>query len=375
MSASPLRLLMVTPTAVPGGQEDILFSLAVCLPRFDVACEVISLHDGPLVERLHAAGVEVKVIEAGRLRQPSHFIKTGRALRTAMSHGGFDAVYSNMPKAHLYVAWAARRRRLPTLWCQAGYPEPPHWLDRLATALPADTIIAESRDAVAAQARIAPARSITLMHPGIDVGRFAPRRDPDLRQAHGIPLDVPLVSIVGRLQPWKGQRQFLEAAALVAQTHPDTYFAVVGGAILGWEGDYPDELKRLAAGLGVHERTVFTGHTTEAARWMAASDIVVNASQPEPFGLVVVEAMASGCAVVAVAKGGPRDVIEDGHSGLLCPSREPRVLAEAILRLLNSDGLRAGLGRAAREEVQRRFTREAMAGRFAEILRATVAAA
>jgi glycosyltransferase involved in cell wall biosynthesis len=138
--------------------------------------------------------------------------------------------------------------------------------------------------------------------------------------------------------------------------------------------DYPAELERLAPSVGLRDRTVFTGHTNEVASWMAAADVVVNASEPEPFGLVVVEAMASGCAVVALSKGGPRDVIEHGQTGLLCPSREPRVLAEAIVSLVNSDELRARLGHAARVRVQSQFTREAMASRFSGILRNTVEA-
>jgi glycosyltransferase involved in cell wall biosynthesis len=103
---------------------------------------------------------------------------------------------------------------------------------------------------------------------------------------------------------------------------------------------------------------------------MAASDIMVNASAPEPFGLVIVEAMAAGCAVVAVASGGPRDIIEDGISGVLCATREPRELAEAIQRLLDDVGLRRDIGRAARARVEAEFTREAMADRFADIIRA-----
>ncbi len=368
-----LRLLMVAPVAAPGGQEDILFNLALCLPQFGVRAQVISLHDGPLVERLERAGVETSVIEAGRLRQPASFVATARALRAVIARGEFDAVYANMPKAHMYLAWGGWREQLAMLWCQAGLPDPPHWIDRIVAALPVDAVIAESRDAVAAQSRLVPAAKVHLMHPGIDVARFSVGNDPQLRSEHGIGPRAPLVSIVGRLQPWKGQREFLAAAALVAAAEPRAHFAVVGGAILGTEGDYPAELERLAQRLGIDARTVFTGHTGEVSRWMAASDVVVNASAQEPFGLVVIEAMASGCAVVAVARGGPRDAIEDGVSGLLCQSREPAVLAGAITRLLGDGALRARLGESAREVVAARFTREAMSERFAEIVRLAVA--
>jgi glycosyltransferase involved in cell wall biosynthesis len=210
-----------------------------------------------------------------------------------------------------------------------------------------------------------------MMHPGIDLARFRVRSDIELRRRVGIPPDATLVSLVGRLQPWKGQREFLYAAAGLVSAHRNAYFAIVGGAILGWEGDYPQELQRLVLELGIEDRVTFTGHTTEVPRWMAASDVVVNASDPEPFGLVVLEAMASGCAVVAVEKGGPRDIVEPGRNGLLCASREPAALGPAMRRLIEDPGLRDELGQAARIRVERAFTREKMTARFVTILERT----
>jgi glycosyltransferase involved in cell wall biosynthesis len=354
--------------------EDILFNLVVGLPAVGVQVTVASLAPGPLVDRLSAERIDLVVLGAGQLRDPSRFLRTSRRLGRLLRTSRFDAVYSNMPKAHLYVAPAARALGVPTLWCQAGHPEPAHWIDRLATALPATSVVALSRDSAAAQQRLSARRTVRMLHPGIDVSRFRVRDDPDLRSRHGIPEDGVVVSLVGRLQPWKGQREFLRAAARLADSHPEAWFAVVGGAILGWEGDYPQELQRLAAALGIGERVIFTGHSDEVSSWMAASDIMVNASQPEPFGLVVIEAMASGVAVVAVATGGPRDIIEHERNGLLCGTREPEALAAAIGRLLDDPVLRAELGRAARARVETYFSRAAMTERFASIVKETISA-
>lgn len=368
------QILMVAPSAVPGGMEDILFNLAALMPSVGMTARVICLQPGPLVERLAEQGTAVDVIEAGRLRDLARALGTSRRIAGVMRAGPFDAVISNMPKAHLYAAPPAARQRVPALWIQAGYPDPPHWMDRLASTLPAAAVIALSRDAADAQQRVSRRRRIRLMHPGINLGRFHLGNDPELRAQHGIPLDRTLVSLVGRLQPWKGQREFLQAARVLADSHPTTRFAIVGGAILGWEGNYPEELKQLAGALQLSERVTFTGHTDEVSRWMRASDIVVNASQPEPFGLVVVEAMAAGCAVVAVATGGPRDIIEDGRSGLLCATKEPAMLAAAIRRLLDDRQLRTELGQAARRRVEADFSREAMVSRFSAIVREAIEA-
>lgn len=363
------KLLMLAPSAVPGGMEEILFYLAIGLPPLGIATEVISLQPGPLVGRLAAHHVPVRVMEAGRLRDGRRFGRTLRALRRIMRDERFDAVFSDMPKAHLYAAVPALNAKIPALWCQAGLPDPPAWIDRAASLLPATGVVALSRDAVTAQKRLNPRHDVALMHPGIDTTRFRVGNDPAIREANRIPAVAVLISLVGRLQPWKGQREFLRAAALLAARFPEAHFAIVGGAILGWEGDYPGELRRLAADLGLADRVTFTGHTSEVARWMAASDVVVNASQPEPFGLVVVEAMAAGCAVVAVDAGGPRDIIEHDHNGLLCPSRKPEDLAEALTRLLDDAGLRGELGRHGRTRVEDCFSLHAMAVSFAAIIR------
>jgi glycosyltransferase involved in cell wall biosynthesis len=365
---------MVAPISILGGMEEILFGLATTLPSEGIVARVVCLRPGPLVDRLAEHGIEPVLFDSGRIRNAARFATTVSSLRTLIRREQFDLVYSNMPKAHLYVAPAVGRQQLPTLWCQGGIPERPHWLDRAATALPATGIIALSREAVESQRQLAENRMVHLMHPGTDLSRFRVGSDPDLRQQHRIPVDAPLVSIVGRLQPWKGQSEFLHAARLLTNSHPKAHFAVIGGAVLGWEGNYSSDLENLATDLGIKDRVTFTGHTTDVHRWMSASDIVVNASQPEPFGLVVVEAMACGCAVVAVDGGGPRDIISHGDNGLLCASRAPEHLAGLVELLLKDPEARRRIGAAARCRVETQFSREAMAARFATIVRDSIRA-
>ena len=361
----PHNVLLISPTAILGGCEEVLFNLAACLPAYGVTPEVLSLSEGPLVERLRTIGVRVEVRDSGRLRDPVRMAATVWHIDRLLRSGRYSVVYSNMPKAHLYAAGPARRQSAPAVWYQAGFPA--YWLDRLATVCPAAAIVAPSAATAAAQAAVRPRRPIEVINPGIDLHRFSVRRDPELRAEHSIPRNAVLVSLVGRLQPWKGQREVLLAAASIVRDHPEAYFAIVGGAILGWEGDYPNELERLAARLELGDRVVFTGHTNEVERWMAASDIVVNASHHEPFGLVIVEAMASGCAVVAVAAGGPTEIISDGESGLLVANQRPEDFERALRHLLRSAELRARLGAEAVKRAQH-FSREEMTRKFAALL-------
>ena len=155
-----------------------------------------------------------------------------------------------------------------------------------------------------------------------------------------------VIGIVGRLSPWKGQDVFLRA---FTEAFPDggVVARVVGASLFG-EGEFEAELRRLADELGIAERVEFVGHTDDVGREFARFDVAVHASVvPEPFGQVVVEAMAAGCAVVATDGGGPAEVITDGVDGVLVPMGDVRAMAEVLRVLAGDRGLRTRLGEAA----------------------------
>jgi glycosyltransferase involved in cell wall biosynthesis len=246
-------------------------------------------------------------------------------------------------------------------------------LERAAGAIPARAIACCSHAAAKAQRDLTPSRHIHEIHPGV--------RLPDRGSVQGSGAairrslgweDNTIVGIVGRLQPWKGQEVFLRGAARLAEARADLRFMVVGGAILGWEGSYPEDLRRLAANLGIADRVHFAGHQADVHPWFDALDVVVHASFGEPFGLVLVEAMAHGKPLVATNLGGPLEIVEDGTSGLLVPPGDPERLAEAVGRILADPGLAMALSSAAVER-SKVFTEERMAKEFADLLTAVVA--
>jgi glycosyltransferase involved in cell wall biosynthesis len=196
---------------------------------------------------------------------------------------------------------------------------------------------------------------IVSLPEGLDADGFASRADPQaFRASHGLPGGVPLVGMVACLVPWKGQEVFLEACAhALSQT---AFKALIVGAEPGGSGEVLDALRAKARSLGIEEAVRFTGYESGVASVMAACDVVVHAStSPEPFGRVLLEAMALGRPVIATRAGGPMEVVDHGQDGLLVTPGDALAMSGAIGCLLGDARLRESLGRAGWDKVRRLY--------------------
>ncbi len=326
--------------------------------------ELAFLEDGPWPSELAAGGFRVDVIRAGRLRQFHRWLTAVLRLARLIRGRRPDIVLNWSAKTQLYGAPAAALAGMAdrVIWWQHSIPSR-NWLDRCATALPAAAIGCSSNAAARAQARLAPARRTFVVAPGTP--------PPDIGGepvALEVPPGVPVVGVVGRLQPWKGQDRMLEAQALLRERGRSMHMVIVGGDSYGLSADYAGSLSRLVSRLGLEDAVTMTGEVPDAGPYIEKMDILVNASDPEPFGIVLLEGMARGVPVVAVNSGGPAEFVENDTTGLLAPSGEPAALADALEPLLLSPALREALGRAGRERFLDNFTDAAMRARFFEQL-------
>lgn len=361
-------VLLVAPGAKPGGAERAMVGLARYLPAFGFQPIAVLLEDGPLRSWLEEINCPLHLIPAGRLREVGHSLRVVRELRDLMRSTQASVVISNMSKAHIYGGAAAAGLRTKALHWQQSIPGRSA-IEVAASLVPASAVVCSSQDSLRAQRRIAPWRRTVKIPLGISLTEVVARRGTGEAVRASLGWETAeVVGIVGRLQPWKGQLDFLEAAALVAQRCPQARFLVVGGAILGSEGDYPQRLEGRAADLGIADRVHFAGHQADVYPWMDALDVVVHASHGEPFGLVVVEAMALGKPVVATSSGGPGEIIEDGLSGVLIPERDPATMADTITSLLEHPERAKDMGEAAGRRASA-FSEERMADAFARLLR------
>lgn len=202
-------------------------------------------------------------------------------------------------------------------------------------------------------------RKIAIVPCGVDSQRFRPVRQADARRATGRDQCERIVLFVGRIEQIKGIDVLLRALGLLFFRRPELRselcLLVVGGALDEEDGEAETEkiieLRRLVHAHRMEDSVDFVGSLDQdkLAQYYAAADICAVPSLTESFGLVALEAMATGTPVVATRVGGLQTVVVDGVSGLLVPARDYQALAEAIAALLTDHGLRTRLAAGARE--------------------------
>jgi glycosyltransferase involved in cell wall biosynthesis len=357
-----VRVLITVPWGERlGGAEMMLQTLLDGGSSPEHELELVFLEDGSWPHELERAGFHVEVIEAGRLRQPWRMVRCVLALAATLRRRRPDLVVNWMPKAHLYCAPAAALARIGgrVVWWQHEIPSD-HWMDRLATLLPARAVGCCSRAAAEAQERLRPHRSTFVVAPGVAPPAPAalPGNDGELPAEPGDGL--PVVGLVGRLQPWKGQDRLLRAQVLLRERGHPVRTLIVGGDAHRLSSDYAAALPGLVGELGLTGAVTLTGQVADAGPYIEQMDLLVNASDPEPFGLVLLEAMARGVAVVAVGSGGPAEIVQDGRTGVLAPTGDPEALADAIERALSDPVRLRELGEAGRLRFSEHYTDRAM---------------
>ena len=193
---------------------------------------------------------------------------------------------------------------------------------------------------------------VSIVHPGVDLEVFRDVGAAPARHRLGLSSDGPLITFAGRIQPLKAPDVMLRAVAVLLERRPELRSSLTVAVVGGPSGsglDRPDALVRLAEELGLVSLVRFVPPVAqrELVDWYAASTLVCVPSYNESFGLVAVEAQASGTPVVAAAVGGLTTAVRDDESGLLVEGHEPASYAAAFERMLLEPGLRDRLAAGA----------------------------
>jgi len=171
-----------------------------------------------------------------------------------------------------------------------------------------------------------------------------------------------LLGVVAQLTPWKGQDTAVQALGILCSQGIDAHLLLVGSAkfrspAARYDSQaYVRRLRRLVTAGGLEDRVSWLGEREDVATLVRALDLVLVPSWEEPFGRVVLEALALQVPVIATDVGGPREILTEGREGLLRPPRSPEAWAQAIRTLADDAGARERMGRLGRARVQEAFT-------------------
>lgn len=358
-----VAVLMVTMAPERGGAEAVMETIAHRLDARRFHPVLAAPAGSALARRWRADGFTVVPLpDLPRLRRLDRVLAVCRAVRRAVHAHHIGVVYTHGVAAQALAGRAAVRAGVPVVWHAHDLFNPEISLDglfhRLAVSAPAAQVIAIS-ETVAASLRSRVSAPIVIVPNGVSADRVT---------AVDWPAETPLVVWCGRLQAWKGADVFLRVARAVRAAHGAARFAIVGDALFGLERDYPAQLRALATTLGLDDVVTFTGHVDDARPWLAAARVAVHCSvRPEPFGLVVVEAMMQACPVVAFARGGPAEILARGGGVLVAPDDEA-AMAQSIVALLREPARGAQLGAEARARAMESFEAAGMVARVAGVL-------
>lgn len=366
-----LRTLHVIDSLGPGGAEHSLVELLGAL-RASLDPTVVVLRTRPdaatLTARVEAAGVPVRIVPVTGLRA------IVRSLRP-------DVVHTTLLSSDIAGRLAAWGTGVPvmtslvnTTYDPVRRADPAVSSAKLALVRAVDgwtarrltkrfhAITEAVRDAAVRDLGIDPAR-VTVVPRGRDAGRLgtpSPQRRAAARAALGIEAEAPVVVTVGRQEFQKGHDVLYDAVARLAPRHPRLVVVHAGR-----EGGSSPLLHRLVGQTRVDVRLL--GHRDDIAEIVAAADVFAFPSRYEGLGGAVLEAMALGVPVVASDLPALREVLAPAGQSLVPPD-DPSALADALSRLLDDEGLRAGLGRRGRTEFLDRFTLDAVAPQMLQLL-------
>jgi glycosyltransferase involved in cell wall biosynthesis len=364
--SKPPAVMFVSSHARLGGAEEYLLRLLRELGSEWIA-GVVCLEDGPFVERLRAAGIPAAVIPTPA--RPPGIFRSAAKLRRAVLRAQPELVHANGVKAATVCAAALLGTRVPFLWLKHDFS----WDGPLARAVGRRAVqIVGVSAAVTETFRGGTRRKVHVVHNGLaelSVDREEGRRR--LLAAFGEPAPEQIISLVARIDPYKGHRELLEILPRLRAHFPRLRVAFIGGEHAP-HLELAARLRDDIAALGLDEAVIFTGFRGDAVELMAGSDVVVVPSTVdertgmggEGFPYVGLESMAVGTPIAGYAEGGLPELV--GDCGRLVRPGDRSALREAILEILRDPRLHERLANCGRERVRTRFSLDAMVAKMKE---------
>ncbi|NET72290.1 MAG: glycosyltransferase family 4 protein [Sphaerospermopsis sp. SIO1G2] len=390
-----MKIVFVNPVGVIGGAERAILTImdALIKTNTDIKISLIVGTDGPMIAEANKLGVEVQLLQLptefnqlgdsslkgnskiiGRLKLLLQLSSLApslwqylRKFRQTIKLLQPDIIHTNGIKANLITSLAGVKN-IPIIWhIQDFYGSRPLVAQLLKFASQRATKAIAISQAISEDVKkTLPGLPVEVIYSAIDINYFSPINSPA-----NDPIKIGLVATFAR---WKGHDIFLEAGSEIMKTHPNLniQFCIVGGAIYKTRGSQfsEQELRQKAKDLDIANNVEFLGFQQDIVQAYRNLDIVVHGStQPEPFGLAIVEAMSCGKPVIVSQAGGAAELFTHNYDAIGVPPGQPKTLASAILDLVEHPEKRHQLSVQARQTVQQRFSHERLGKQILAVYR------
>jgi glycosyltransferase involved in cell wall biosynthesis len=301
---------------------------------------------------LEAQGAQVDCFECGNSLS---ILAAARRVSTHLRHWRADLLHCHLPMAGVVGRIAGRMSGIPVVYTEHNRMERYHPLTRHVNLLTwkwQDLVIAVSDEVSnSIHAHTNGATPVRVILNGVDTDRFEKTSTDSgrVRRELSIPPTAPVIGTVAVFRSQKRLQDWLSAARLLKDRHPDARFLLVGDGPLG------DELRRQARESGLDDVLYFPGLQQDVRPYLAAMDLFMMSSVFEGLPVALLEAMAMRCGIVSTDVGGIPEVIRNGENGVLVEPRDPIALADAASELIRDPARMDRMGRAARDATERRF--------------------
>ena len=357
------NILYICPSTGVGGAETFLKHSFTHSDKSQYKNHYLLFNQGPLYQFLIDKGASVHLTShRPRLSKWSDQVRVRKQIRDLIDEHKIDLVHSTMAYGALFGAWAAKQMNVKHIWFQHGPAS--GWMDKVASLLPHDGLAVNSHYTSQKQRELEnslrffiprkiPIEKILL---GTDIQKPSDNEvskyKDELLKKHGVDSSKIIIAMLCRIQPWKGVHILLEALDEIKDLHPKIHCFIWGDAFGG--NEYYDSLQKT-----ISEKKLpatLAGLSEKVELSLSCSQALVNAStQPEPFGLSIIEGMTMGAVPIAPDEGGPLEIISNGKNGLLFKSRQAPSLAQKIKTLIADQELCLKLSTEAQETARNKF--------------------
>lgn len=362
-----IKVLHVTFDMAIAGTEQVIRQLVENTDKARFDCEIMCIDGkiGELGQVLAEKGFKLHTLKRKASGLDFELIKQ---LRAFVKENNIQVLHCHQYTPYVYGLFSSFGTKAKVIFTEHGrfYPDSYKWkrmlLNPVLSLFTAHiTAISKATAEALVKYENFPRRKVQVIYNGINVDTESFKDEGDLKEELHIPADAKVLGTISRLDPIKNQPMMIEAFAEVLKSHPNTYLLIVG------DGPERQKLETLCKTLKVENKVLFTGFKVNPQRYFNIIDIFLLSSLSEGTSMTLLEAMAFEKPSVVTDVGGNPEIVVDGETGLVTPTKNSDQFSASINKLLSTSDLEKLLGIAAKDRYSKIFTANAMTNKYSNI--------